>query len=113
MLQRAVTILCLSFFCLTAPKNLKEEPFRAVFQKNSSSEKLYGYELGGGGGNKVYRRKKFVLKCRKISYLNPSLLCFRKFPVAKKFMDKRGGEREAVSRLSVRSFFISQCREVP
>ena len=36
------------FFGLTAPKNLKEEPFCAVFQKISSSEKLYGYELGGG-----------------------------------------------------------------
>ena len=24
--------------------------------------------------------------------MNPSVLCFRKFPVAKKFMDKRGGE---------------------
>ena len=34
----------------------------------------------------------FVLQCRKISYLNPSVLCFRKFAVAKKFMDKRGGE---------------------
>ena len=32
-----------------------------------------------------------------MSYGNPSVLCFRKFPVTKKFMDKRGG----VSRLSV------------
>ena len=36
------------FFCLTLPKNFKEEPFCGVFQKISSSEKLYGYELGGG-----------------------------------------------------------------
>ena len=28
--------------------------------------------------------------CRKYSQVNPSLLCFRKFPVAKKFMDKSG-----------------------
>ena len=35
-------------FCLTVPKNFKEEPFCAVFQNISSSEKLYGYELGGG-----------------------------------------------------------------
>ena len=28
--------------------------------------------------------------CRENSQGNPSLLCFRKFPVAKKFMDKRG-----------------------
>ena len=30
------------------------------------------------------------------------MLCFRKFPVAKKFMEKRGGE---VSRFSFESFF--------
>ena len=33
--------------------------------------------------------------------LNPSVLCFTKFPVAKKFMDKKGRGREGVSRLSV------------
>ena len=30
------------FFCLTVPKKLKVEPFCAVFQKISSSEKVYG-----------------------------------------------------------------------
>ena len=30
------------FFCLTVPKNLVEEPFCAVFQKISGSEKVYG-----------------------------------------------------------------------
>ena len=33
--------------------------------------------------------------------MNPSVLCFRKFPVAKKFMDKRGG---GVSRFSIENF---------
>ncbi len=42
--------------------------------------------------------------------MNPSVLCFRKIPVAKKFMDKGGGE---VSRFSVRKFFVSQCRNFP
>ena len=32
------------------------------------------------------------------------MLCFRKFPVAKKFMDKRGGE--GVSRFSVEFFCL-------
>ena len=32
---------------------------------------------------------------------NPSVLCIGKFPVAKKFMDKKGG----VSRFSVEDFF--------
>ena len=30
------------FFCLTVPKNLVGEPFCAVFQKHSGSEKVYG-----------------------------------------------------------------------
>ena len=30
------------FFCLTVPKNLVGEPFCAVFQKISGSEKVYG-----------------------------------------------------------------------
>ena len=34
----------------------------------------------------------FVSQCRKYWQMNPSVLCFRKLPVAKKFMDKRGGE---------------------
>ena len=35
------------------------------------------------------------------------MLCFQKFPVANKFMDKKGG----VSRFSVEFFFVSQCRK--
>ena len=34
--------------------------------------------------------KLFVSSRRKYSQVNPSLLCFRKLPVAKKFMDKSG-----------------------
>ena len=33
---------CQIFFCLTVPKNFVEELFCAVFQKNSSSENVYG-----------------------------------------------------------------------
>ena len=36
------------------------------------------------------------------------MLCFRKFPVAKKFMDKRGGEYQDFPLI----FFVSQCRKV-
>ena len=35
--------------------------------------------------------------------MNPSVQCFRKFSVAKKFMDKRGGGG-VVSRLSIENF---------
>ena len=38
------------------------------------------------------------------------MLCIRKIPVAKKFMDKRGG---GVSRFPVEFFFVSQCRKFP
>ena len=45
---------------------------------------------------------KFIVPhCQKISKGNPSMLCFRKFPVAKKFMDKRGG---GVSTSSIENF---------
>ena len=30
------------FFCLTVPKNFVEEPFRALLQKFSCSENVYG-----------------------------------------------------------------------
>ena len=35
------------------------------------------------------------------------MLCFRKFPVAKKFIDKNGGGVRSFRR----KFFVSQCRE--
>ena len=47
-------------------------------------------------------------QCRKISRRNASVLCFRKFPVAKKFKNKRGGGSIKSLR---RKFFVSQCRK--
>ena len=47
-------------------------------------------------------RRFFVSACRNFSQVNPSVLCFRKFSVAKKFMDKSGG----VSRFSVEHFLL-------
>ena len=52
-------------FCLIVPKHLVEEPFSVGFQKNSVSEKVYGYE--GGESIKIFLRKYFVSQCRKIS----------------------------------------------
>ena len=40
----------------------------------------------------IFCRNFFCLTVLKIFADNPCVLCFRKFPVAKKFMDKRGGE---------------------
>ena len=44
----------------------------------------------------------FVFEFRKNPLRNPSVLCFRTFPVTKKIMDKRGGM--GLSRISVESF---------
>ena len=68
------------------------EHFCAVFQKISGSETVYGLEGRGGKDASItnFCRKLFVSHCRKTSYGNHSVLCFRKFPVAKKFMDKKG-----------------------
>ena len=52
-------------FCLIVPEHFLEEPFPVGFQKNSVSEKVYGYE--GGGSIKIFLRKYFVSQCRKIS----------------------------------------------
>ncbi len=50
---------------LTVPKNFVGQPFCAVFQKFSGSEKVYGEK--GGGSIKIARRIIFLSQCRKIS----------------------------------------------
>ena len=57
---------------------------------------------GGVRGILIFRRKIFVSQYRNFSERNPSVLCSRKFPVAKKFMGERG---EGISRLLVEVFF--------
>ena len=47
--------------------------------------------------------KFFLSQCREILYGNPSVICVRKFLVAKKFMDKKGG----VSTFSVGNFSVT------
>ena len=58
-----------------------------MFQKISGIENFYASECYVT----IFRRKFFVSQCRKISWRNLSALCFRKNPVAKKFMEKKGG----------------------
>ena len=60
------------------------------------------------GGINIFRRKFFVSKCQISSPNKPSVLCFRKTPVAIKFFDKtvRGGE----ARFSVEKF-LDNCAE--
>ena len=52
------------FFCLTVSKTFVGEPFCAVCQKVSGSEKVYGKE---GGSIEIFRGKIFVSQCRKFS----------------------------------------------
>ena len=77
------------------PKIFVGEPSRLSLI--SGIEKIHGSE----GHVTILRLSFFVSQCRKISYRNPSVLCFRKSLVAKKFMDnKKGG----VTKFSVENF---------
>ena len=58
-------------FCLTMPKKFAEEPFCAVFQKSSGSEKIYGQE---GGKCQNFPSKFFCLKVPKNFVGEPSSL---------------------------------------
>ena len=63
-----VTISC-RFFCLAVPKKFVEEPFCAVFQESSVSQKCV-YKRGGRVS--IFFRRKFVpSQCRNFSYWNP------------------------------------------
>ena len=54
----------------------------------------------------------FVSQNRKTLQVNPSLLCFTKIPVAKKFLEKRGGEYQSfaskISCLTVLKHFVEE-----
>ena len=60
MLQMVMSRFSVEIFCLTVPKNFVEEPFCAVFQKTSGSEKVYGKE--GEGVNKLLSK----ISCLKV-----------------------------------------------
>ena len=49
-----------------------------------------------GGGGREYHNflSKFLVSVPKNFEGDPSMLCFRKFPVAKKFMDKKGAYQD-------------------
>ena len=92
-----------NIFCLTVPKNFVGEPFNVPLI--SGNEKFHASE----GYVTIFRRKFFVSQCRKTSYGNPSVLCFRKFLVAKKFMDKREGD---ISRFSSGIFLSHSAKKI-
>ena len=65
------------------PKNFVEQPFRVSL--NSGIGKIYASE-----GYVTISVEIICLTLPKIFVEETSVLCFKKFPVAKKFMDKRG-----------------------
>ena len=73
----------------------------SVFQKNSGSKKSYGYQ--------VFPSKVFCLNLPKNFVEETSVLCFKNFPGAKKFMDKRGG---GSIKIFHRKFFVSTCQKI-
>ena len=81
-------------FCLTVPKiSVGESSIVALI---SGTEKVQRRGVAEYHG---FPSKLFCLTVPKKFAGNPSVLCFRKFPFAKKFMDKRG-----VSRCFVENF---------
>ena len=88
-------------FCLTVPKNFVGEPF-CVSKNFWCRKKLWIRRWEEEEGSiTIFCRKIFVSQCRKLSYGNLSVLCFRNFPVAKKFIDETEGE---VSRFSFKNY---------
>ena len=85
-------------FCLTLPKTFVGEPFSVSLI--SGIEKVYSSE----NYVTIFLPEFFVSQHRNISQKNPSVLCFRKILVAKKFMDKSEGE---VSRFPSKIFCLT------
>ena len=92
------------------PEDSVGEPFCAVFQKISGCEKYYGQE--GGGGINIFLR--FFLSHSAEKFRRRIFLCcFRSFPLAKKFMDNRGGGDEEERSIKIfRRKFVLQCRKI-
>ena len=104
-MQTGITIFQGKLFCLAVPEKIVGEPFSVPLV--SGVEKTYASE----GYVTIFRGKFLVSQYRNNSQRNHSALCFRKMPVAKKFMDKGGGERSI--KIFLRNFFVSRCRKIP
>ena len=92
------------FFCLTVPKNFVGEPFCAVFQKISGSEKFM--DKRGGGGVSSFSIEIFLFHSAE-SFPRGSLYCCNNFRYRKN-LDKSGGS----IKIFRGKFFVSQCRKI-
>ena len=107
MLQKVMSrfsIFCRTFFCLTVPKNFLGEPFCAVFQKNSGSEKVYGKR---GGEFQYFLSEIFCLTVPNFSVEGGS------FTVAISSGNEKVSIRGGVGSIKIfrRKTFVSQCRK--
>ena len=101
MHNRGYHVFSAKIFCLTVPKNFVKEPFSVSL--NSGIKKFYAYE----GNITIFYRNLLSHSTEKLR--RGTLLCFTKFLVSKKFMNKRGGggvgerrgRREGTSRFSI------------
>ena len=84
-----VSLFCQGFCYLAQLKCFLGEPLSAVFRKFPGSENF----MDKRAGFQYFQSEIFCLTVSKISYGNPSVLCFRKLAVAKKIMMKWGESR--------------------
>ena len=91
-------------FCLTVPKSFVRESFSVSFIPISNNNRDKRLRTGCT----FFRRKYVFSQYRNILKKNPSVLGFRKFPVGKKVMDRRG---EGVSTFSVEKFLFLKVPE--
>ena len=68
------------------------QPYCAVFNKISGSEKVYGQKAGGGGSIKIFRRKTFLSQCQKIR--RRMIYCFTNFRFRKMLGIKEMGKHQ-------------------
>ena len=79
-------------FFLTVSKHFVEEPFRKFRVSKNFKPK---------SGKSRFSVEKFLARSTEKFRRGTIVRCFRRFPGAKKFMDKRAGRREGLSRFSV------------
>ena len=79
------------------PKTLLIEPLCAAFQKFSGIKKVWIRKRGER--IKVFCGKKFVSRGRKFSYVKPSVLCCKRFPVAKSLNIREGDYQRFPSKI--------------
>ena len=96
-----ITILRRNFFCLTVPKNLVEDPFRALFQEVSGNESLW---IRAGEKCQSVPSNTFCLTV-------PKLFVGEPFSVSIISRIEKAYAEESYVPICCRSFFLSRYRK--